>query len=198
MPSTDSTEGVGVPTPLQNFYVTFGMMYRYEKHPYWEWAHPDGWLLVKAPDEEAARLLLRQCIGNRYAFIYTEGRLKQEYHPMGRIATISTDGTSSVERGVFNGHAYPPGPLFTTSRPEYYGREADEVVCARIEGKLAENSDADAIANLGYEVEHVHQRCFTAGIAMFDYVTDVDYRVLADELDWAQPYECPVCNTSIT
>lgn len=192
------TEGGGTPPPLQNFYVTFGMVYRYEPHPYWPAADPDGWLLVKAPDEDAARLLLRECIGTRYAFIYPESYFRRDWLPLGEIAMISTDGTSWVSRTYLKGNANPPVRQFGPSDCQYYGHDTNEVVCARIEGILAEHSDKDAIEQLGYEVEHVHKACLTDGLALFATVYEVDSRVMAGELDWSHPYPCPVCEESIT
>ena len=194
MPSTDSTEGVGAPTPLTPFYVTFGTMYRHERHPYWRAASPDGWLLVLAPDEEAARLLLRRTISNRYAFIYTKDRFKRDYHPDGEIGRITSDGKG----GIISSHPELKDK-FSEQDPEYWGRASDEVVCARIEGRLHENSDPDAIEQLGYETEYVHQRCIHDGVALFDTITDMDYRVLAGELDWSErgQYVCAACDESI-
>lgn len=81
---------------LQNFYVTFGMMYRYEKHPHWSGAHPDGWLWVQAEDEEQARALVAQYIGNAYAFMYDAARFEQKWHPLGCLAVISPAGATAA------------------------------------------------------------------------------------------------------
>ncbi|QWY82831.1 hypothetical protein PP641_gp091 [Arthrobacter phage SilentRX] len=185
--------GVGEPTPLQTFYVTFGMMYRHEKHPFWTGAHPDGWLEVQAPDEDAARELVRRYIGNRYAFIYDKLRFDPKWHPLGALASIK-DGAAPW----YAPHVPHFGPPFTTSDCRYYGFETSEVVAARIEGELAKDSDADAIRELGYEAELVHKHCLTEGLALFKRVIEVDSRVMAGELDYADPHECPVCETSIT
>lgn len=186
-------EGVGVPTPLPTFYLTFGMQYSHEVHPHWAGAHPSGWLEIQAPDEDAARQLVREYIGNRYAFIYDEARFQRKWHPMGRLATITTTGEVIPAEGV-----EPPTPLFGTSDCRYYGVDTNEVVAARIEGVLSEGSDKDAIEQLGYEVELVHKRCLTEGLALFKTVHEVDSKVMAGELDYADPHECPVCETSIT
>lgn len=194
MPSTESTEGVGAPTPrLKTFYVTFGMMYRHEAHPHWKGAHPDGWLEVQAPDEDAARLLLRSLVGNRYAFIYEERRFERKWHPLGRLATVTTNGGIFPAEGV-----EPPTPQFGPSDCRFYGVATNVVVGARIEGVLASGSDADCIEALGYEVELVHKRCLTEGLALFATVHEVDSYVLAGELDYADPHECPVCEEPIT
>jgi hypothetical protein len=183
---------VGAPK-LHTYYVTFGMVYRHEAHPYWKGAHPDGWLEVMAPDEEAARLLLRSFIGNRYAFMYEKGRFETKWHPLGRLATITTNGGIFTAKGV-----EPPTPQFGPSDCRYYGVATNEVVAARIEGILSEGSDKDCIEKLGYEVELVHKHCLTEGLALFDRVFEVDSRVMAGELDYNDPHNCPICDTSIT
>ncbi|UOK18418.1 hypothetical protein SEA_BRUHMOMENT_102 [Arthrobacter phage BruhMoment] len=91
---------------LHNYYVTFGVKYRHETHPYWAGAHPDGWLEVVAPDEEQARALVRSYIGNVYAFMYPADRFKRGWHPLGRLATLTEDGVLWPKEGV-----EPPTPL---------------------------------------------------------------------------------------
>lgn len=197
---SEAPEGIGTPTPLNNYYVTFGMMYRYERHPYWMWAHPDGWLRVMAPDEEAARDLLRRCIGTRYAFIYEEGRFNTNGFTLEEIAMISTDGTSSVSRRIDNGNGYPPQTRFDESSPEWYGHDAAEVVAARIQGKAVPDGDADAggFDDVGYDAVTVHKRCFVEAVSLFEDVDEVDLHVQAGELDWNSPVHCVVCEISIT
>lgn len=175
---------------LRSFYVTFGVMYAHTVHPYWKGADPDGYLEVQAPDEDAARLLLRSFIGTKYAFLYHD---KPEWAERGVLATITTNGGIFTEEGVV-----PPTPQFGPSNCQFYGVDSNEVVGARIEGILSKDSDADCIEKLGYEVELVHKRCLTEGLALFDRVFEVDSRVMAGELDYAEPHECPVCEVSIT
>ena len=175
---------------MKTFYVSFGVMYGREPHPYWPGAHPDGYLEVRAPYEEQARALVQTFIGTKWGHMYDR---KPEWAKRGRLAAVLSDGTIWQVEGV-----EPPTPKFTTSSPEYYGHDSTEVVACRIEGELLENSDQDALDNLGYEVEMVHKGCLTGGLAMFREVTDVDSRVQAGELDWAQPYHCEVCQESIT
>lgn len=175
---------------MASFYVSFGVGYATSLHPYWMGAHPDGYLEVVAPDEEAARLLVRSYIGLKWGHMYDR---KPEWAKRGALAIIGIGGYVWSAEGVV-----PPTPKFTTSSPEYYGHEDTELVAARIEGELLENSDQDALDNLGYEVELVHRGCLNEGIAMFKEVTEVDSRVQAGELDWSQPYSCAVCEQSIT
>jgi hypothetical protein len=177
----------------QSFYVTFGVQYRHEAHPFWPGAHPDGWLEVLAPNEEAARLTLRPLIGNRYAFMYEEARFDRKWHPLGRLALVTSDGRIFQSEGV-----EPPTPQFGPSDCRYYGVDTNEVVAARIEGILKEGGVSDAALELGYEVELVHKSCLTEGVTLFATVHEVDSKVLAGELDYNDPHNCPVCDISIT
>ena len=187
------TEGVGTPTPdLPAFFLTFGVMYRHETHPFWEQAHPDGWLLVLAPDEDAARLVVRRYIGNKYAFIYPEDRFQRKWHPMGELGRVVTDGKQMV---LDSGGSLVA--QFTESDPQFYGRDENEHIAHRIEGILAVGSDEDCIKELGYEAETFHPGCADEGRVMFKSITEEDDRVLAFELDWSEPNECPVCGEGI-
>ena len=188
-------EGVGTPTPLQDFYFTFGVQYSHEKHKHWKNVHPDGWLLVQAPDEDAARRVAHRFIGNVYAFSYPEDRFKREYHPLGELGRISWDGQGEP---TYSGAGLKP--KFGTSDPEYYGRVSDEVVGVRIEGKPIPGGDADqgAYAELGYDVVTVHRDCAEEARGLFESITQEDPRVMAFELDWNSPVHCVICETSIT
>lgn len=180
---------VGAPK-LRSFYVTFGVMYYHTPHPYWGGAHPGGYLEVLAPDEDAARFLVRSFIGTKWSHMYDR---KPEWAERGRLATITTNGGVFTEEGV-----EPPTPRFGPSDCQYYGTDSNEVVAARIEGILANDSDTDCIEQLGYEAELVHKHCLTEGLGLFATVHEVDSRVMAGELDYNDPHNCPVCDTSIT
>lgn len=186
-------EGVGTPTPLQNFYVTFGVKYRHTTHPVWPGAHPDGYLQVIAPDEEAARLLVRRSIGPFYAFMYTEDRFDASWCPMGRLAVIYEDGSSAVERNVNGGNANPPLTRLTESDPQWHGREGFHNVGVRVEGVLATDPSLEM-----YDVEYLHYPCIVEGVALFERVNQIDGSVHAGELDWAALPTCPVCDREIS
>ena len=179
-----ATEGVRVPVPpgLAEFRLTFGVQYHHTAHPHWAGANPDGWLTILAADEEAARLLARAYLGNVYAFTYPAERFDPKYYPLGELARISAAGSTDptlVRR-------------FTASDPEFYGRASTEVIACRIEGILKADPGTDP------DVELVHPDCFEAAALLFARIDEVDRAVMAWELDWANPHECPVCETSIT
>lgn len=54
------------------FYATFGQKYRTERHPAYTWIHPDGWAVIEASDDQAARKIADATFGTEYAFIYSE------------------------------------------------------------------------------------------------------------------------------
>jgi hypothetical protein len=176
---------------MLTFYVTFGVMYSREPHPYWPGAHPDGYLEVAAPDEDTARHLVRTIIGLKWGMMYDR---KPEWASRGALAIIGAGGYIWSAEGV-----EPPTPRFTSSDPEYWGHDSTEWVAARIEGELLEDSDQDALDNLGYEAEFAHRGCLTQALAMFREVTDVDSRVLAGEMDWAaqDTYVCCACKEAL-
>lgn len=45
------------------FIITFGVMYAQDPHPAGDWAHPDGYVTIVAPDEPTARDLAIAVIG---------------------------------------------------------------------------------------------------------------------------------------
>ena len=97
--------GVAAPTPLQKFYLTFGVKYRHERHPKWVAAHPDGWVLIEAPYEDEARRLAHEALGPYWSMLYPASHFPEEYnmrmfYPDGQIGHLigeySTPGTSAV------------------------------------------------------------------------------------------------------
>lgn len=98
MSATDSPEGIRTPT-LHKFYLTFGVKYRNEVHPYWVGADPDGWVLIEAETEDAARALAVQYLDKYWAFLYPANRFdvdryRQDFYPKGQVGhlTPTTEG----------------------------------------------------------------------------------------------------------
>lgn len=185
---TDQTQGVGIPTPLKDYYLTFGVMYPSTTHPHWHAADGRGWVRVLAEDEEKARHTVRQHFGSAWCFLYEKDRFKPEVFEKGELAVIVQQRDTDPVR------------WFTASEPGFYGREPREVVAVRIEGTLKEGSDADAIRELGYEAEFFHLGdCAVEGHELFKEIVDIDMHVLAFELDWSEPgqYECKACGEAL-
>lgn len=189
-----TTDGRPSVPQLHPFFVTFGVQYSHEPHPYWKGADPNGWVRIMAKSADAAYALAHAYFGERYAFLYPADRFDtaadREFYPLGEIALI--------EQGNLAMEGDGPKPIASTSEPEMYGVPSQATVACRIEGILKHGGDADAIEKLGYEVEYVHPGCFEAGSMMFASISEVDRNVMAYELDWSVPYECPVCEVSIT
>jgi hypothetical protein len=61
---------------MSDYSITFGTQYRPEgsaygePHPHWPPADGNGWLVVSAPDQGAARAWAWANLGQRWAFIY--------------------------------------------------------------------------------------------------------------------------------
>lgn len=83
------------------------------------------------------------------------------------------------------------------SDPRAHGVEPGTVVAVRIEGLLRTETYGEAEGKF-YDAELFHPACANAGEALFNRVNSRDDHVLALELDWADPHECPVCEESIT
>lgn len=83
---------------MKNFYVTFGVKYHREDHPWWGGPIPhNGYLVIKAEDESSARDIVLDHVGKAWAFIYPEERfwdLKPEYIGT-RMATLTKEGRES-------------------------------------------------------------------------------------------------------
>lgn len=186
-----------VRTPVhQPFYLTFGLQYEYETHPYWAGADPSGWVKILAKNSSAAEALARAYFGDRYAFLYPATHFdisaERKHFAKGELAVIEQ---GSVPLPGNPGNA--PQPIVTTSEPELYGVLPNATVACRIEGRL-KGDPTDSYEKLGYDVRLFHRTCVERGKDMFDEVFSVDRNVRAFELDWAVPCECPVCEVSLT
>ena len=203
---TTPTGGVVPPTPqLQKFYLTFGVKYSHEPHPFWPGATPRGWVLIEAATEERARGLAYLYFKESWSMLYPENHFpvelnKQKYYPLGEIAAIRVGHRSIPVDGRTTIEGEPvAAPLFAMpnvgpSEPLYYGVLDAARVAVRIEGRLIE-TDAEPDEA---DVEYVHPDCYEQSVALFDTITEEDHYVKAFELDWSLPYECPVCGVSIT
>lgn len=183
-----ATTEAQAPALLHNFYLTFGVQYRHTPHPYWNGAHPDGWVLIQAPDEAAARKLAVRYFGYNWSTTYdalnfNEAENQQLYYELGCIASLTTDGEC---RSFIDG-VDAPVPHVTNSDPEYHGVDSRDVVGYRIEGHLKVNPDEM------YDVRLFHRNCAEEGREMFEKITEEDSAVRAFELDWASPAKCDQC-----
>lgn len=68
-------------TPKETlFYVTFGVKYRHHAHP--QGMHPDGYVIIVAPDEDRARMMATIQFGTNWSFIYDHLDVERErFHP---------------------------------------------------------------------------------------------------------------------
>lgn len=180
-------------TTLTDFYLTFGVQYSREPHPYWAGAHPDGWVQIHTKDESTARQLARRYFGQRWSMLYDNLNFnpvenKARYYPRGVIALITDDGAVSTDPEIL-----PPSIHVTPSDPEYHGVDPSDVVGVRIDGHLKEDGDPDF-----YDARLFHRDCADEGRDLFRQINEEDGRVMAFELDWNQPAHCTVCETSLT
>jgi hypothetical protein len=183
-----------VRTSLLPFFLTFGVQYEYKEHPYWKGADPAGWVRIMARTADQAMTLAHAYFGEHYAFLYPADKFDtdedRKYYPHGELAVIEL---GSVPLPGNPGDA--PQPIVTTSQPELYGVAPGTTVACRIEGELPSHFPLEPGTS---DVELVHRTCLERGKALFTRIDNVDTNVMAFELDWAEPHECPVCETSIT
>lgn len=76
----------------KEYIITFGQKYKYEKHPYFTKAHPDGYVVIEAMSEAQAKIKAAQLCGTNegkyafYAFMYDAEDFDYHFYPMGEIA----------------------------------------------------------------------------------------------------------------
>lgn len=75
--------------PLENFYLTFGQKYRFEDHPTFSEAHPDGYVLIRAESKIHSREIAFIAFNDAWAFLYSEDEMKFEHFPMGCLKEMS-------------------------------------------------------------------------------------------------------------
>lgn len=73
---------------MKEYRVTFGTKYEHEPHPYFEDAHPDGWVSIWAETEEAAYEAAFRCLGQNWAFLYPAEEVTLRTYPRGELAAV--------------------------------------------------------------------------------------------------------------
>jgi hypothetical protein len=67
---------------MKEFAITFGFQYDREPHPFFSLAHPQGFIVIEADDEEDARMMAYAHLGSAWAFIYeTDSPVWVEFSP---------------------------------------------------------------------------------------------------------------------
>lgn len=79
---------LGLDDALAEFYVTFGQRYSRERHPSLPAAHPDGWVVVVAPNMDAARHYAHLRLGSHWSGIYDAEDHNPDLYPLGELARI--------------------------------------------------------------------------------------------------------------
>ena len=156
-----TAEDTATANQLHSFYLTFGVQYSHERHPYWTGANPDGWVLIQAPSEAHARRLAMRYFGINWSMLYDhlnfdEAQNKARYYPLGELALVTEGGALSMRHGI-----EAPAAHITPSNPEYHGVSPSLVVGVRVEGHLHENPSSF------YDVELFHTGCAEEGRTLF-------------------------------
>lgn len=76
-----------MPDHFFEYYVTFGSQYtpRNERHPNYDKAHRDGWVVVEAASYEQARAEVVRRLGTRWSMLYGTDGWEPEYFPLGEL-----------------------------------------------------------------------------------------------------------------
>lgn len=74
---------------MAEFRVTFGDIYRNNKHPKVGWAHPDGYVTVEAKDEDEARLKIFALLGPHWAFLWPAEEFDTKIFPLGELYRLT-------------------------------------------------------------------------------------------------------------
>lgn len=102
---------------LKDFYLTFGLKYPDEPHPYWSGADGKGWVRITAEDEEEARAIAFQFFGPRWAFIYPEAdfdrRESRRFYPKGELLHLVRRRFAKPNDGLGVGYATSPTGTFS-------------------------------------------------------------------------------------
>lgn len=102
---------------LKDFYLTFGLKYPEEPHPYWSGADGKGWVRISANDEEEARDIAFQFFGPRWAFIYPEDKFdrreSRRFYPNGELLRLVKRDFTVPEDKEDIGYAVAPTGTFT-------------------------------------------------------------------------------------
>lgn len=71
----------------REYFVTFGSQYtpRNQRHPNYDKAHADGWVVVHADDYEQARAEVVRRLGVRWSMLYGDDGFSPEYFPLGEL-----------------------------------------------------------------------------------------------------------------
>lgn len=73
---------------MNNYYLTFQLKYKDEKHPILGWISSDGYYLVKANSYSEAREKVTKELGSDWAFLYDEKHFEPEWFPLGKMGII--------------------------------------------------------------------------------------------------------------
>lgn len=91
-----------MPELNKKWYLTFGVQYSREPHPTWPGAHPDGWVVILAPTEPAARELAIAHFKLHWSMLSPDAYFpvelnKQKYYPRGELAVLTAEGLTESQ-----------------------------------------------------------------------------------------------------
>lgn len=86
----EAIPGIGAAYPERQtgeYYCTFGSQYtpRNERHPVYDKAHRDGWVVIEASSYAQARAEVERRLGTRWSMLYGPDGWEPEYFPLGEL-----------------------------------------------------------------------------------------------------------------
>lgn len=85
---------------MNKYYVTFGVMYAQDEHPFFADAHPDGYILILAHEYMDAREIAYRELGKHWASMYFANEFKPGEFSRGELARYQQTAEYSPDRGV--------------------------------------------------------------------------------------------------
>lgn len=74
---------------MVEFFVTFQQRFRREEHPTHAEAHPDGWIVIEAPDYLAAQAAANERFGHRHWSMLYHEKPDTRFFPRGEVGRFA-------------------------------------------------------------------------------------------------------------
>ena len=95
---------------MKNFYLTFGVQYPEQQHPYWSAATHAGWVRIIAESEDTARMIAQQFFGKAWSLVYPEAYFdtspSRKFYPEGELLVIKQKDRTQVKDVIDNNRGY--------------------------------------------------------------------------------------------
>jgi hypothetical protein len=73
---------------MGDYFLTFGVKYNSEPHPYWPECNPKGWVRIMARDDEEARTIAVERFGLDWSQLTPAAYFRPTYFPAGELMVL--------------------------------------------------------------------------------------------------------------